>query len=120
MRRTLLLQTALVAAAGLILADAASAQDKAVPIGATVGGYMTRSFTVQDRGVQQVDQPAATFASPDAEIWFNIRSVLDNGTVVGGRVELEGSTEGDQIDESYLFVEKHDIGRIEEIGRAHV
>src|SRR3546814_10072096 len=74
---------------------------------------MTRSFTVQDRGVQQVDQPAATFAAPDAEIWFNIRSVLDNGTVVGGRVELEGSTEGDQIDESYLFVEKHDIGRIE-------
>src|SRR3546814_7936624 len=78
---------------------------------------MTRSFTVQDRGVQQVDQPAATFASPDAEIWFNIRSVLDNGTVVGGRVELEGSTEGDQIDESYLFVEKHDIGRIE-VGRS--
>src|SRR3546814_8820384 len=126
MKKTLLLQTALVAAAGLMLADAASAQDKAVPIGVTVGGYMTRSFTVQDRGVQQVDQPAATFASPDAEIWFNIRSVLDNGTVVGGHVELEGSTEGDQIDESYLFVEKHDIGRIEvgstdlEIGRAHV
>src|SRR3546814_1903363 len=93
MKKTLLLQTALVAAAGLMLADAATAQDKAVPIGVTVGGYMTRSFTVQDRGVQQVDQPAATFASPDAEIWFNIRSVLDNGTVVGGRVELEGSTE---------------------------
>src|SRR3546814_20760154 len=74
---------------------------------------MTRSFTVQDRGVQQVDQPAATFAAPDAEIWFNIRSVLDNGTVIGGRIELEGSTESDQIDESYLFVEKHDLGRIE-------
>src|SRR3546814_16768938 len=74
---------------------------------------MSLSFTVQDRGVQQVDQPAATFASPDAEIWFNIRSVLDNGTVVGGRIELEGSTEADQIDESYLFVERRDSGRIE-------
>jgi hypothetical protein len=113
MRKTLLLQTALVAAAGLMLADAASAQDKAVPIGVTVGGYMTRSFSVQDRGKAQTDQPGATFAAPDAEIWFNIRSVLDNGTVVGGRVELEGSTETDQIDESYLFVERHDIGRVE-------
>ncbi|MFC3675169.1 hypothetical protein [Ferrovibrio xuzhouensis] len=113
MKKTLLLQTALVAAAGLMLADAASAQDKAVPIGVTVGGYMTRSFSVQDRGARQVDQPAATFAAPDAEIWFNIRSVLDNGTVVGGRIELEGSTEADQIDESYLFVERRDIGRIE-------
>ncbi|MFC3675171.1 hypothetical protein [Ferrovibrio xuzhouensis] len=113
MKKTLLLQTALVAAAGMMLADAATAQDKAVPIGVTVGGYMVRSFSVQDRGVQQVDQPAATFAAPDAEIWFNIRSVLDNGTVIGGRIELEGSTESDQIDESYLFVEKHDLGRIE-------
>ncbi|MFC3675170.1 porin [Ferrovibrio xuzhouensis] len=113
MRKTLLLQTALVAAAGLMLADAASAQDKAVPIGVTVGGYMTRSFSIQDRGARQVDQPAQTFAAPDAEIWFNIRSVLDNGTVVGGRIELEGSTESDQIDESYLFVERRDIGRVE-------
>jgi hypothetical protein len=113
MKKTLLLQTALVAAAGLMLADAASAQSKAVPIGVTVGGYMARSFSIQDRGAQQTDQSAATFAAPDAEIWFNIRSVLDNGTVVGGRIELEGSTETDQIDESYLFVERHDIGRAE-------
>src|SRR3546814_726222 len=97
----------------MMLADVSTAQDKAVPIGVTVGGYMTRSFSVQDRGTRQVDQPAATFAAPDAEIWFNIRSVLDNGTVIGGRIELEGSTESDQIDESYLFVEKHDLGRIE-------
>ncbi|HEX6959019.1 MAG TPA: porin [Ferrovibrio sp.] len=113
MKKTLLLQTALVAAAGLMLADAANAQTKAQPIGVTVGGYMTRSFVVQDRGERQTDQPAKTFGSPDAEIWFNIRSVLDNGAIVGGRVELEGSTESDQIDESYLFVERRDIGRIE-------
>ncbi|HEX6959020.1 MAG TPA: porin [Ferrovibrio sp.] len=113
MKKTLLLQTALVAAAGLMLADAANAQTKAVPIGVTVGGYMTRAFMFQDRGNAQVDQPSKTFGQPDAEIWFNIRSVLDNGTVIGGRVELEGSTEADQIDESYLFVEKHDLGRIE-------
>src|SRR3546814_18198051 len=85
MKKTLLLQTALVAAAGLMLADAATAQDKAVPIGVTVGGYMTRSFPVQARGVQPVDQPAATFAAPDADIWLPIRSVLDHGHVVGDR-----------------------------------
>src|SRR3546814_17910225 len=116
MKKTLLLQTALVAAAGLMLADAATAQDKAVPIGVTVGGYMTRSFTVQDRGVQQVDQPAATFASPDAEIWFNIRSVLDNGTVVGGRLALEGSTEGAQIDESSQLGRESCRGRVWQVG----
>lgn len=113
MKKTLLLQTALVAAAGLFVADIANAQE--TPIGVTVGGYMVRGFTVQDRGTgaSQVDEPAVTNAKSDSEIYFNIRAVLNDGTVVGGQVQLEGHTDTDQIDESYIFVENHGIGRLE-------
>ena len=116
MKKTLLLQTALVAAAGVMLADASFAQVKAEPLGVTVRGYMTRTFKIQDRdkvaGTAQTDKSAATFGGPDAEIWFSLRAVLDNGLRVGGRVELEGATDGDQIDESYVWFE-NDMGRIE-------
>jgi len=117
MKKTLLLQTALVAAAGLFVADIASAQVKAEPISVTVGGYMNRSFKVQDRdkaaGSAQTDRASATFGAPDAEIWFNIRAVLDNGLKVGGRIELEGASDGDQIDESYMWFENDKFGRME-------
>ncbi|WP_341703696.1 porin [Ferrovibrio sp.] len=113
MKKTLLLQTALVAAAGLFVAGAANAQTKEVPVGVTVGGYYQSFYKVQDRDkTAQVDQSSQALGQ-DAEIWFNIRGVLDNGTIVGGRVELEGTTYSDQIDETYLFVERADIGRIE-------
>ncbi len=113
MKKTLLLQTALVAAAGLFVADVASAQVKAEPLAATVGGYFNQFYKVQDRDKDTaVDQRPDAFSS-DAEIWFNIRGVLDNGTVIGGRVELEAASYGDQIDERYLFVERADIGRVE-------
>jgi outer membrane protein OmpU len=38
-----------------------------------------------------------------AEIHFNGSTVLDNGLTVGARVELEGETEDDQIDEAWVF-----------------
>jgi len=116
MKKTLLLQTALVAAAGVMLADASFAQVKAEPLGVTVGGYMTRTFKVQDRdkvtGSNMTDRAPATFGGPDAEIWFSLRAVLDNGLRVGGRIGLEGATDGDQIDESYVWFE-NDMGRVE-------
>lgn len=112
MKKTLLLQTALVAAAGLFVADIASAQVKAEPIAVTVGGYYTQFYKVQDQGNAQVDSAGQNF-NADAEIWFNIRSVLSDGTVIGGRVELEAASYTDQIDEAYIFVERADIGRLE-------
>ncbi len=121
MKSSLLLQTALVAAAGLVLADASFAQVKSEPINVTVGGFMTRTFKVVDRddngtpggaATPQQDRSATAFGAPNAEIWFNIRAVLDNGLRVGGRVELEGATDGDQIDESYLWFE-NDMGKVE-------
>ncbi|WP_374465806.1 porin [Ferrovibrio sp.] len=114
MKKTLLLQTALVAAATLIVSEAAFAQVKAEPVAVSVGGYLTQAIKVQDREKNRTQTDSnSTAISNDAEIYFNIRGVLDNGTVVGGRVELEGSSTADQIDERYLFVERADIGRIE-------
>ena len=37
---------------------------------------------------------------------------LDNGLALGFRVELEGNTDSDQIDESYMFLESR-LGRVE-------
>lgn len=114
MKKTLLLQTALVATAGLFLADIASAQTKEVPIALTVGGYFSEVFKAADLDNSRTlnGRQSHGFAT-DAEIYFNIRGVLADGTVIGGRVELEGVTEGDQIDEAYMFVERSDIGRAE-------
>jgi len=117
MKKTLLLQTALVATAGLFMADVASAQVKAEPISVTVGGYMNQAFKVQDKRTSanpdQRNEGSAVFGRPDTEIWFTIRAVLDNGLRVGGRVELEGATYGDQIDESYAWFENDAYGRVE-------
>ncbi|PJI39433.1 hypothetical protein [Ferrovibrio sp.] len=114
MKKTLLLQTALVATAGLFLADIASAQTKEVPIAVTVGGYMAQVFKAADLdNSRTLNGRQNNGFSTDAEIYFNIRGVLADGTVIGGRVELEGSTEADQIDETYMFVERSDIGRVE-------
>jgi outer membrane protein OmpU len=117
MKKTLLLQTALVAAAGLFVADVASAQVKAEPISVSLGGFMEQNFKIQDKGTNanttQQGEGDMVFGRPNTEIWFNIRAVLDNGMKIGGRVELEGATYGDQIDESYAWFEHDSYGRIE-------
>lgn len=111
MKKTLLLQTALVAAAGLFVADVANAQVKAEPLGVTVGGYYSQMFQYQDRDPNNGSKDHR-FAT-DSEIWFNVRGVLDNGVVVGARIELESATYGDQIDERYMWLERSDLGRVE-------
>ena len=47
----------------------------------------------------------------NGEIHFNFSNTLDNGIRFGGRVELEGETSGDQIDEQYIFIDG-DFGRV--------
>lgn len=114
MKKTLLLQTALVATVGVATADIAAAQVKAEPLAVSVGGYFSEIIKFHDgEDGTTVGNRHSTAISQDAEIYFNIRGVLDNGVVVGGRVELEAATDADQIDERYLFVERSDIGRAE-------
>src|SRR3546814_20814614 len=40
----------------------------------------------------------------DTEIWFDGSTVLDNGIEFGVNVQLEGNSDSDQIDESFLTV----------------
>lgn len=118
MKKTLLLQTALVAAAGLFVADIDNAQTKEVPLSLTVGGFYNQLLQWQDRSPNTGSTKQSDFGiKQESEIHFNFRGVLANGTVIGGRVELEAATYGDQVDEAYMFVEHTEYGRAE-IGSA--
>jgi outer membrane protein OmpU len=115
MKKQLLGTTALVAASMLAWSGDASAQ-KVQPVQVTVGGYFGQwlGYVDQDErsGASASGSPAKFDTRYDQEIHFNGRTTLDNGITVGFRVELEGATSGDQIDETYAFVESR-FGRLE-------
>jgi hypothetical protein len=48
----------------------------------------------------------------NSEICFVGETTLDNGITFGVDVQLEANTEGDQIDESYLYVQSDSLGRL--------
>jgi porin-like protein len=122
MKKQLLSTSALVAAGMMATAGTASAQTAPAssPIQITVGGYMYDflSYASQkDRGLGTgatgfTNKPSAVQVNTDAEIWFQGKTTLANGISVALRVELEGNSESDQIDESFGIVEGA-FGRIE-------
>ncbi|MGF1641271.1 MAG: porin, partial [Rhodospirillales bacterium] len=48
----------------------------------------------------------------NSEICFIGETTLDNGITFGINVQLEANTSGDQIDESYLYVESDSLGQL--------
>ncbi|NBC32503.1 MAG: porin [Alphaproteobacteria bacterium] len=74
-----------------------------------LGGFMTQWFGYGDNDeafdLQEVEQWS------DSEVFFLGQGTTDNGLTFGVNVQLEGNTEGDQIDESFLFL-SGDFGRI--------
>ena len=87
-----------------------------------VSGYMHGGFFLvdidgtpmnartNDAGAFDPTQPEEDYGSTDVkigatEIHFTATGQLDNGIEVGGRVELEGTTQTDQIDETYIWAE---------------
>lgn len=101
MKKNLLATSALIAA-GALVSQGALAEAK--PIQIKVGGYHEQwvGFASNDGGsgsdVSGVD------VQEDSEIHFKGSTTLDNGLTFGVNVQLEGNVQGDQIDESYLFV----------------
>ena len=97
--------TALVGAsvAGLIGAQPADAADG---IRLDVGGYFRAAYmaVIHDGEAGEPGNETNTggFFS-DAEIQFTASTTLDNGVEVGARIELEGETEEDQIDEAWVY-----------------
>ena len=69
-----------------------------------LGGYLTQSAAIID--VDETGNLNLEDESLDqnGEIHFKGKSVLENGTEIGLRVELEASSHGDQIDEHYLYL----------------
>jgi predicted porin len=98
MNKYLLGTSALVAAA---VATAPAAQ-AAEPIKIAIRGYYSAGVSVTD---EDIDDRQSVHVRQDGEIHFRGETTLDNGLVVGVRVELEAFTTDDQIDEHYVYFE---------------
>jgi len=124
MKKQLLSTSALVAAGMIAASGTAIAQTAPAsqPIQVSVGGYMQQSlqYANQDDRVAGASPASATVTAKthdfnivnDAEIWFQGKTTLANGISVAMRIELEGYTSTDMIDESFAAIEGA-FGRIE-------
>jgi hypothetical protein len=98
MRKLLFGTTALIAAG--LLANGAQAAD---PITIGLGGYFHAGASIAS---QDMDQDKRSFGlDREAEIFFTGSTTLDTGLSVGVNVQLEAETSGDQIDESFMWID---------------
>jgi outer membrane protein OmpU len=101
MKKVLLGTTALLGA-GLVASPAFAADG--IKLG--VGGFYKTAYMVvfdDDSEGEPGNEHNTDGFFQDAEIHFVGSTVLDNGLEVGARVELEGETAGDQIDEAWIW-----------------
>ncbi len=101
MKKVLLGTTALLGA-GLVASPAFAADG--IKLG--VGGFFKTAYlvTFDDDSEGELGNDHNTDGLfQDAEVHFTGSTVLDNGLEVGARVELEGETAGDQIDEAWVY-----------------
>jgi len=71
-----------------------------------VGGFFREAYMVvfDDDGEGEIGNEHNTDGFfNDAEVHFTGSAVLDNGLEVGARIELEGETDDDQIDEAWIY-----------------
>ncbi len=101
MKKTLLGTTALVAAA-VVVSGAHAEEMAAEPISLSVGGNSHWGIAVSDNDAATENDDIAI--SADVEINFKGSTVLDSGLEVGVRMELEGETASDQMDETYAYI----------------
>jgi hypothetical protein len=110
MKKVLLGTTALVSV-GMVAGQASAAE----PIELSLGGYHNWAVFYADND----SNSNATNTLPaepgfnrgdhdikfDGELQVKGKTVLDNGLEVGVRIEIEGETQGDQMDENYAYIE---------------
>ena len=108
MKKSLLATTALAALGAVAVAGSASAAER---IKVVVGGYMEQWFGFADSSNNVNRNNVGADQKSDGEIHFTGETTLDNGIKVGINVQLEAQTDGDQIDEQYLYVDGS-FGRI--------
>lgn len=101
--RGVLLGTTAFVGAGLALGPPA---DAAPPVKLSAGGIFNAAYMVvlNDDGEGEAGNEHNTDGFfQDAELRFSGSTMLDNGLEVGARVELEGETDDQQIDESWVY-----------------
>ena len=101
-RKYLLATTSLVAASVLAGGNALA---EAQPLNISLGGYYNFDTHLFEEAQDGGSNNHSMVTAQDAEINFNMRGELDNGMKIGGRIELEASTNGDQIDQSWITLE---------------
>jgi hypothetical protein len=89
--------TTFLVALGLSITPAAAGMD---PIHLELGGSFKQNFGFgeQDLGTSTANQ----VSYQNNEVHFKMRGELDNGLVIGGAIELEAESTGDQIDQHYV------------------
>ena len=101
--KKVLLGTSAIALAGAFATPAA-----AVEWDVNVGGFSSQHVAVA-AGVEVDNVSGEDFDGVDVlsntEIIFNPSITLDNGLQFGAQVQLEGNSSGDQIDESFIFID---------------
>jgi predicted porin len=100
MKKVLLGTTALLGA-GLVASPAFAADGIKLSVGGFFKEAYMMNFDDDSEGEAGNERNTDGFFN-DAEIHFKGSTVLDNGLEVGARVELEGETDGDQIDEAWV------------------
>jgi hypothetical protein len=108
MRKQLLLGTTALMVGAIVAPNLAAAEE---PLRLDVRGYKNQFL-----GVGNADDSVGTdFGNTnffnDGEIHFRGETALDNGLTVGVQVELEAFQSGDQIDESYAYIQG-DFGKV--------
>lgn len=98
---------ALVALFAFGAANAQAASDQGVKLG--LGGYYKAGFGFIADDDDDAQNPQAQnrrehAIKQDVEVWFTGETTLDNGLTVGARVELEGQTTSDQVDETWMYI----------------
>ncbi len=106
--KKVLLGTSALALAGAFASPAASAEWNV-----RVGGYMEQhiAFATSEFDDKRKGDWDGIDSKQDSEIHFVSSITLDNGIKFGANIQLEALTNGDQIDESYMFI-KGSFGEI--------
>jgi len=100
--KKVLLSTSAIALAGAFASTASAAEWNV-----RVGGYMEQFVAYADSDVDGLagEKLGGVDSKQDAEIHFVPTITLDNGIKFGANIQLEANTSGDQIDESYMFIQ---------------
>jgi outer membrane protein OmpU len=105
LKKQLLTTTALVVAGALVASGSAFAKKKKAtkPVW-TLGGGWEMQLGIVDDNSKEVGDKGGVDVRNSAEIHFGVNHKLDNGIKIKGKVEMEGNTSTDQVDEAFFSI----------------